>query len=385
MNIASRLYSVLLEDNGLQQLLDEAASLLGRALLLADREGLPIAHTPEAGDLSEQLAALRAHASDAGGGESDPSSRDSALRPWLRTRIKSSSGFTGYLFVGAAEGATPGEDRDLIEVLSKVVSLELGKDRYERFFELEPDEQFIRDVLNGNDYDPREVESLGWKHGWEPMRTLCLLTVESSRYPHVDFPTHALRHELAKLIPAAKSVIHDDRIIMLISRDGNAQVFERQLDTIRHLLATHLLHAGLSNQFEEVRQIPRAYQQTLNVIHTGLRIAKGAALFRYDEYVIHMLLAASAHQEDILDFCDPDLLTLVEYDTKHKTFFVSTLRSFIQHNGNYKETARDMHITVSTLTYRLKKIQELVHVDLTEGDLFHIELGIKILEYSRVI
>ena len=45
-----------------------------------------------------------------------------------------------------------------------------------------------------------------------------------------------------------------------------------------------------------------------------------------------------------------------------------TLEAYLRYSGNTRETCRELFIHRNTLTYRLRKIEELLHVDLEDGE-----------------
>ncbi len=45
-----------------------------------------------------------------------------------------------------------------------------------------------------------------------------------------------------------------------------------------------------------------------------------------------------------------------------------TLEAYLRHSGNTRETCRELFIHRNTLTYRLRKIEELLRLDLDDGE-----------------
>ncbi len=58
--------------------------------------------------------------------------------------------------------------------------------------------------------------------------------------------------------------------------------------------------------------------------------------------------------------------TLVELDRKRGSGLVKTLRVYLENGGNALKTARDLYVHRSTLNYRLKRLEEILQVDLSD-------------------
>ena len=60
--------------------------------------------------------------------------------------------------------------------------------------------------------------------------------------------------------------------------------------------------------------------------------------------------------------------TLLAYDAERQADLVHTLGTYLDHSGNYDDTAAALHIHRSTLRYRLQRIRELSGHDLAHAD-----------------
>ncbi|MGO3885215.1 MAG: PucR family transcriptional regulator, partial [Mycetocola sp.] len=60
------------------------------------------------------------------------------------------------------------------------------------------------------------------------------------------------------------------------------------------------------------------------------------------------------------------LSPLIEYDERHGAELLATLRAFLAGGGAWQETARSLHLHPNTLRYRMARIEELTHRDVSE-------------------
>lgn len=59
------------------------------------------------------------------------------------------------------------------------------------------------------------------------------------------------------------------------------------------------------------------------------------------------------------------LAPLLSYDQRHNADLVGTLRAFLDGGGAWQETARQLHLHTNTLRYRIARIEELTHRDIS--------------------
>ncbi|MEH6907938.1 helix-turn-helix domain-containing protein [Neobacillus drentensis] len=87
-------------------------------------------------------------------------------------------------------------------------------------------------------------------------------------------------------------------------------------------------------------------------------------------------------KEELIDFIHEVLGPLIEYEKTRKGELLSTLIVFLDQNQNIKKTADSLHIHTNTLSYRLKRIEEILLIDLNDSQpLFNIHLAINIYQY----
>lgn len=80
--------------------------------------------------------------------------------------------------------------------------------------------------------------------------------------------------------------------------------------------------------------------------------------------VASLIEGIDGNSSSIAQLLDP----LHEHDTVHGSDLVATLSKFFEHFGNVANAAKSLNIHVNTMRYRIKKIQNLVRLDLTDLD-----------------
>ncbi len=89
-------------------------------------------------------------------------------------------------------------------------------------------------------------------------------------------------------------------------------------------------------------------------------------------------------QEELIDFIHEVLGPLIDYEQSRKGELLSTLFVYFDQNQNVKKTADILHIHTNTFNYRLKRIEDILLLDLTDSQqLFNIRLATNIYQYIK--
>ena len=71
-------------------------------------------------------------------------------------------------------------------------------------------------------------------------------------------------------------------------------------------------------------------------------------------------------QREILNYCNNKLSKLEEYDHANGTFLQETLLAYYMNGFNSAKTAEALFIHRNSLVYRLKKIEELLEIEISD-------------------
>ena len=103
-------------------------------------------------------------------------------------------------------------------------------------------------------------------------------------------------------------------------------------------------------------------------------------LYRYQDYTLVEMLELCRERENLMDFCSPMLLKLLDYDRENQTDLMNTLYEYLDCSQNTQLAAERLFIHKNTLLYRLNKIRSIIDNDLTYSwDLLLLSLSFRIL------
>ena len=105
-------------------------------------------------------------------------------------------------------------------------------------------------------------------------------------------------------------------------------------------------------------------------------------LFLYDSYSIYHCLEICASQMDLVQLCHSAVLRLESYDRKNGTELLGSLHAYLSCHRNLSEAAAALFVHRNTLSKRLEKINDLIHVDFSDAEtVFHLMFSYRIIEY----
>ncbi|MEH1017443.1 helix-turn-helix domain-containing protein [Micromonospora sp. CPCC 206060] len=140
----------------------------------------------------------------------------------------------------------------------------------------------------------------------------------------------------------------------------------RGVETLRPGIGRGQLAVGVSNVATGSAALTGAVQEALHAVAvagtgpTGVRCA--------GEITTHALLIAGVPTATRNSFHERVLGPVLEYDRRYRANLVRTLSVFLEFGGSWSQCARQLHLHVNTLRYRMKRIEELTGRDLGRFD-----------------
>lgn len=124
------------------------------------------------------------------------------------------------------------------------------------------------------------------------------------------------------------------------------------------------------------------YQNAYHVLHRAAELCinlQKRGVIHSKELSPYLWIVSSMHASNRQRFIDQMIGPLFSYDAKHKTNLVATLREFLANNCRLQYTANQLGIHVSTLRYRLERIQQVTGWDLDDPEIrFSLDLALRL-------
>ncbi len=161
-----------------------------------------------------------------------------------------------------------------------------------------------------------------------------------------------------------------NKIILLLSlpQSVEANRIREKLQLIRserESSASPFFCGGLSNVYKGLENMRKCYDEAQKTL-TYLTNHNSKEIIQYEDIGLNRLFLHQSAQE-IKQFINEALAPLSAYNKKHKEL-EKTLFTYLELNRSASKTAENLHIHVNTLYQRLKKIEDLLGIDLNDTE-----------------
>ncbi len=389
----------LMRCRSLQELLDTARRHLVSPLILADLTFHVLAITPDSTiedprwiqinqerclplnivNLSLYQSALRSG--------TPVLSTDSTALPIVRCAVAQEGRLIGYLLSPCYGGMPTQEQLDLMSILSDLCSLRMQKDLHYAEYPEDMLEFFISDLLNGAITDEQKILDRCRFFQWKlrmPYRVLTIRPDKKADAPEGGDYLELSRQKdaLQRRFPEATVFLYGSQIKLVIHVYDQSTQDALVLGEVAAFLRERHMVAGVSQTAYHLRNLSSRHQQAMKALEMGILLDGAGPMFHYDTYAIYHCLELCAPQMNLLQLCHSAVLKLESYDRKNGTELLGTLHAYLSCHRNLSEAASSLYIHRNTLSKRLERINDLIHVDFGDAEtVFHLMFSYRILEY----
>lgn len=276
-------------------------------------------------------------------------------------------------------------DKEIVAILCEAFSIELQKNKYSNYSQGLLHQSFLYDLIDGKFEDEMVID--------ERMKVLSLkfkkkLFVISMDIVNLDTSKSTLpfiRDEVENKFAHAKVIIYDHNIVIIASCENEIHFLEVETKPFQEFIVNNNLKAGISRSFSSLAEVRGRYLESVEALKLGNVLKNHSHFFQYENYLIFDLININADNKKIQKFIHPSLIKLIEYDKKNRTDYTLSFYTYLRNFKNVKDTSDSLNIHRNTMFHRLEKIEEILNVDLDNGDvLFKLYLSYKILEYLKI-
>jgi Regulator of polyketide synthase expression len=391
-----KLYELVFEGITLQQIIESAYEIINNPIILYDCSKKLIAYTKNSKYI-DKVFALKLediHVSSRGlpGHHSHKVNNNSEVYFHMGNRknkyinmvskIEINHKLVGYLVVIESKKTLDEYDLELISLLSNIISLEMGKDifyQYSRGFDFE---KLFFDLLEESIEESSVLDLRIENFNLESKSDIKVITLSPVEKLNANTVLPYVRNQFDKKYEG-RSFIYRDKIVKLIVYEKDNPFtgdFFKELETF---LKSNKMYCGLSLSFHNIKDLKQYYIQSVKSIELGLKLMRRKPIFIYDDYLPFHIMEECTEEKELINFCHPSLLQLIEYDKKNNTLHAHTLYSYLMNNKSKAKTASALNISRNTLIYRINQINKIMKKDLKDENFtFKLLFSYKILEFA---
>ncbi|AZT89502.1 PucR family transcriptional regulator [Caldicellulosiruptor changbaiensis] len=184
-------------------------------------------------------------------------------------------------------------------------------------------------------------------------------------------------------------IFKKDSIILMVRCLENQSEFSLRpiLNTIKERISQRLkpltVSIGVGKCYSEISQMQKSFKEAEKALKFAHCIKRGNSIAYYSEMGVFCLLYEfERHKEKLEEFCKQMLGPLKKYDEENQTELLKTLEVFLDENCNMVHSAKKMFIHRSTLMYRLKKIEEILGIEISNSEnRFNLKLALEVNKF----
>lgn len=173
---------------------------------------------------------------------------------------------------------------------------------------------------------------------------------------------------------------YDTNVLILAQESSTKMLLGRISDTIS-TRSSHLT-IGISMPFSQLETLTAAHHQAL----FALQESQGKdGIFFCRDVAFSYLVRTLAENEMTAELLHPAVDILSNHDVRNESELLKTLDVYLQQGMNQISTAQELYIHRNTLKYRLKKIEELTHIDFDDPEeKLYLSLSLKLARFDPV-
>ena len=155
---------------------------------------------------------------------------------------------------------------------------------------------------------------------------------------------------------------------------------DRLRTEITKLFPAMTISVGIGNLCKSIDDYPFSYQHAQGSLDVVRACGQKNCTIAFNELGIYGLIFDIEDRKRLFNAVKSTLGRLLEYDRHHGSELTKTLEYYLFNDCNLARTARSLHIHLSSLRYRLQRIEQVNETDLSSVDeKFNLLLALKIL------
>jgi purine catabolism regulator len=185
---------------------------------------------------------------------------------------------------------------------------------------------------------------------------------------------------LASHFPGVAAVRDEQEVVILVPTDGKPDEFARVVagalvELLAPLAPPALVVVGPVSS--SVAEYPRARAECRRAVSVCQTLGKSGVI-ELSDLGAHRFLLSEDNIGAMQQFLEDTLGAILAYERKRPTELISTLWAYFDNNCSLRDTARALFIHVSTLRYRLERIETLSGLDLDDPETrFSLQLALR--------
>jgi sugar diacid utilization regulator len=383
LSVQQRLAEQVLLGTGLPGIATVLAEHLGRRVVIQDDLHRLIAGAaPDAGDGWRQLL-------------TDGDGTDGRKRPdrdSFAIAIRVGPDVAGHLLLSSDADLGP-IDRALVDVATTGVALEFAKQRAAVEVEERLRGEAIADLLSGAYTSEEAIAARAARLGHDLAQPHDLIVIDvapgaaetagGADGDRLRRAFQATRERLTVRAPRSLAAQHLGSIVVLAAGSRQSLDARSLADELQSALDAAIgggcTTVVVGDRCDRPGEYAPAFRLARDVLDLLVRLGRRGGVVAAGELGPYGLLLRASSRDDLEAFAQRALAPLIEHDRAHGAELVPTLRAYLEEDRVQRRVAARCFIHVNTVVYRVRRIEELLGVDLADPSVvFDLTLALRI-------
>jgi purine catabolism regulator len=278
-----------------------------------------------------------------------------------------------------------------------IAGLEMMNIEAKRQVESQYIDQFIQDWLLGRFHNLSDLriraEACGCRNVLQGGYAALIIRVLGAMLPISE-----LQELLEQLRRAMKlegkeiytAIIQDEAVIVMPKSDILLENTNHPSDPntifnlLRKLMHTDRLSLCLGKFVDKPEELNISYQEAKQIRKISAICTIDQPIITNEELGVYSLLYLLPNSQEVKHFLEKFLYPLLEYDLKHDTNLVETLKMYFISNRNMKQTAERLYTHYNTVIYRLERVKDILAMDLDNPEIqLQLQLALKLHQMNE--
>ncbi|MBO4288484.1 MAG: helix-turn-helix domain-containing protein [Lachnospiraceae bacterium] len=287
--------------------------------------------------------------------------------------------YFGWLVAVRAKDAFTESDCEIMDVISRMVTLELEKQRTSLPYGFQ--ENLLMELMSNQISDSVEFWNRARCFNWAESDSYRLLVMDfrdRKALQDEDRIALSMKKHLTMLFPGVNIISLRNRLGMLLETDQ----IEATLSQLEPFVRYYKLEVAISTCFHDIIDFPSQFEAVSDLLNFGQDLKPGESFFYYDELAQYHMLSRMSMGFTAEELYSPEFARLLAYDRQHDTDYLETLRVYLK-SQNVLTASKQLHVHRNTMNYRLQKIEEIIGCNLDMGDvIYRLWLSLVLYQFS---
>ncbi|MCD8362413.1 MAG: helix-turn-helix domain-containing protein [Lachnospiraceae bacterium] len=153
-------------------------------------------------------------------------------------------------------------------------------------------------------------------------------------------------------------------IIMVIGKSMKNPIFAEFEQKLATILRDNHMRCGVSSAHTDLLKLKEAFTQAKNALKLCNKYQIDTDICYNEDLLLYIVLDQLSSMQEIIH---PLVRKLQQYDKENNGYYCQTLFQYLKNGKNASLTAQDLHIHKNTMTYRLKRLEDLIGIDWNNG------------------